>query len=126
MASAHVARARGMRSARTLKQTSAARQSISRPLPGEPKATLRVRRRDPLSGQLELIALQLGVLYSTCVTVERTLRGRDAEQDAEIACCLMHNVTGPLHDQAEALQALVRELETRDDAAVLATRRLLR
>jgi hypothetical protein len=96
MASAHVTRARGVRSARvrpTPKPSSIARQ-VPRPIPRKPKAAPRARLPDPLSRQLELIALHLGVLYATCVTVERALKGQGAEQDEEIARCLMVSVRG--------------------------------
>jgi hypothetical protein len=56
------------------------------------------------------VALRLEVLHATCVTVEMALKHQNAEQDEEIARCLMRNVTEPLHDQAEALQGIVRGL----------------
>jgi hypothetical protein len=57
------------------------------------------------------MALRLEWLHATCVTVEMALKYQKAERDEEIALCLMRNVTEPLHDQAEALQGIVRGLE---------------
>jgi hypothetical protein len=122
MATAHVTRARGVRSARTR----ATRQSPP-PVPGaspaprrpvsprsKPKPTPR-RAPHPVEELRALgqMARRLEVLYSTCVTVELALKGQNGEQDEEIARCLMRNVTEPLSEHAEALQAIVRSLERR-------------
>jgi hypothetical protein len=117
MATAHVTRARGVRSARTR----ATRQSP----PSAPRRPASPRSKPPTAPQSEPprreawrvrlveIAHRLEVLYSTCVTVELALKGQNGDQDEDIARCLMRNVTEPLHDQTAALQAIVRSLERR-------------
>jgi predicted nucleotidyltransferase len=62
------------------------------------------------------MVLRLEILYATCVTVRLALTVQGAEQDAEIARCLMWHVAEPLSVQVEVLQAMIRGLERRSAA----------
>jgi hypothetical protein len=115
MATAHVTRARGARSARTRatpKTSSAARHAIPRPVPRTSTPAHRPKSRPAeLSAALADVARRLEVLYSTCVTVQLALKAQNAEQDADISRCLMQQVTEPLCVQAQALHAIVGRLK---------------
>jgi hypothetical protein len=62
------------------------------------------------------VAQHLEVLYATCVTVRLALKAQNAEQDEDIARCLMWHVAEPLSVQVGALQAMVRGLQRRSAA----------
>jgi hypothetical protein len=120
MATAHVTRARGARSVRT--------RSTPKPptaAPAAQKPAARKRAASPSSGTfrpnafhsaLREMALRLEVLFATCVTVRLALEGQSAAQDEEIARCLMYQVTGPLWQELEKLQAMARSLGRRSAA----------
>jgi hypothetical protein len=59
------------------------------------------------------MAQRLEVIYSTCVTVQWALRGQNAEQDADLARCLMWHVSEPVSAQVERLQGILGRLQSR-------------
>jgi hypothetical protein len=101
MATAHVTRGRGARSAqaRFTPKTSRKPPRAHRPHASE------------LSVQLAQIVLRLKLLYSTCVTVRLALKAQNAEQDEDMARCLMWQVAEPLSVQVQALQGIAEGLK---------------
>jgi hypothetical protein len=59
------------------------------------------------------VAQHLEGIYSTCVTLQWALRGQNAEQDADLARCLMRHVSEPVSAQVERLQGILRRLQSR-------------
>jgi hypothetical protein len=121
MASAHHTRAPGARSVPKSPPAAAAaaspssvsrRRAAARPKP-KPE-----RQRDPqhpeaLRRQLAQMVLRLEILYATCVTVRLALKAQGAEQEEEMARCLMWQVAEPLSVQTQVLQAIVQGLQRR-------------
>ena len=83
-----------------------------------PGATACESTAPELTAALRSVALQLGLLYATCVTVRLALKAQNAEQDAEMARCLMGHVAEPLSVQMEVLHAIVKGLERGSTAAL--------
>jgi hypothetical protein len=57
------------------------------------------------------MVLRLKLLYSTCVTVRLALKAQNAEQDEDMARCLMWQVAEPLSVQVQALQGIAEGLK---------------
>jgi hypothetical protein len=121
MATRHFSRGLGARTAARSSPSRSPSTRSSKPLSvparrrrSVPKATAYSRE---LIAELVGMAQRLEVIYSTCVTVQRALVGQNADQDTDLARCLMWHVSEPVSVQVERLQAILGRLQSRSKSA---------